>query len=119
MAGYPKRGNPILGLVVPPESNDEPTAEESRYTLAGDKKPYTTLGYQNGSNIRTPDSPALTDNEVQAPDFRQQSAVPTGSETHAGEDVALFATGPGSENVKGVMEQNLIHNVMMDAMGIE
>ncbi len=119
MAGYPKRGNPILGLVVPPKSIEELSKGESRYILAGDGKPYTTLGYQNGSNVRTPDSPALTDNEVQAPGFRQQSAVPTGSETHAGEDVALFATGPGADKVRGVMEQNLIHNVMVDAMGIK
>ena len=119
MAGYPKRGNPILGLVEMPEAVKKEMGIKTRYTMAQDGKPYTTLGYQNGSNIRTAESPALTDNEVQAPDFRQQSAIPTGSETHAGEDVALFATGPGSEKVKGVMEQNLIHNVMMDAMGIE
>ena len=119
MAGYPKRGNPILGLVEMPEAVKKEMGIKTRYTMAQDGKPYTTLGYQNGSNTRTPDSPALTDNEVQAPDFRQQSAIPTGSETHAGEDVALFATGPGSEKVRGVMEQNLIHNVMIDAMGIE
>jgi alkaline phosphatase len=41
------------------------------------------------------------------------------SETHAGEDVALFATGPGAETVRGVMEQNEIYNVMAEAMGWE
>jgi alkaline phosphatase len=56
---------------------------------------------------------------VQAKDFRQQTAVNLSSETHAGEDVALFATGPGSENVRGVMEQNEIYNVMAQAMGWE
>ena len=34
------------------------------------------------------------------------------SETHGGDDVAIFATGPGSELVSGVMEQNEIFHVM-------
>ena len=41
------------------------------------------------------------------------------SETHAGEDVALYAQGPGAENVRGVMEQNLIYNVIRKAFGWE
>lgn len=117
MAGYPVRGNPILGLV---KSLDRKTGQPSAdYAEAEDGKPYTTLGYHNGPNVREADSPALTDNMVQAPDFRQQTAVQMGSETHAGEDVALFATGPGAENVRGVMEQNRIYNVMAGAMGWE
>jgi len=119
MAGYPARGNPILGLV---RSVDGKTGQPStELSLAKDGKPYTTLGYQNGGNIRLPDSPALTDDMVQSPDFLQQVAVPLGpgGETHAGEDVPLYATGPGSENVRGVMEQNKIHDVMIKAMGLE
>ena len=117
MAGYPVRGNPILGLV---KGFDQTTGETAKdYTLAKDDKPYTTLGYHNGPNVREADTPALTDNMVQAKDFRQQTAVNLGSETHAGEDVALFATGPGAENVRGVMEQNKIYNVMADALGWE
>jgi len=117
MAGYPVRGNPILGLV---KSFDRETGQiADDYAEAEDGKPYTTLGYHNGPNVREADSPALTDNMVQAKDFRQQTAVNLSSETHAGEDVALFATGPGAENVRGVMEQNKIYNVMADAMGWE
>ncbi len=117
MSGYPVRGNPILGLV---RSHDRSTGQPSPDpALADDKKPYTTLGYQNGGNVRLPDSPPLTDNVVQAPDFRQQVAVPLGSETHAGEDVPLYGTGPGSEKIRGVMEQNEIHDVMIEAMGIK
>lgn len=115
MAGYPVRGNPILGLV----KGFNPVTRKIDTTQDKDGKPYTTLGYQNGPNVREADSPALTDNMVQAKDFRQQTGVNLGSETHAGEDVALFATGPGAENVRGVMEQNLIYNVMADAMGWE
>ena len=117
MAGYPVRGNPILGLVKGFDQKEGRAADD--YTLAKDGKPYTTLGYQNGPNVREADSPALTDNMVQAKDFRQQTAVNLGSETHAGEDVALFATGPGAENVRGVMEQNKIYNVMAEALGWE
>jgi len=117
MAGYPIRGNPILGLM---KTYDRKTGEIAKdYAKAADGKPYTTLGYHNGPNVREADSPALTDNMVQAKNFRQQTAVNLGSETHAGEDVALFATGPGAEKVRGVMEQNKIYNVMADAMGWE
>ena len=60
------------------------------------------------------------------PKAEQQALVPTGfesdgkpapSETHGGEDVALFATGPGAEEAHGVIEQNLIHDIIMDAFG--
>jgi len=115
MAGYPVRGNPILGLVRNPDPVNGGTVEG--YAKAEDGKPYTTLGYHNGPNVREADSPALTDNVVQAKDFRQQTAVNMKSETHAGEDVPLYATGPGSHRVRGVMEQNEIYNVMASALG--
>ncbi len=110
IAGYPVRGNPILGLV---KGVDRTTGQaEADYTLADDGKPYTTLGYHNGANLRLPDSPALTDNVVQAKDFQQQVTVPLGSETHGGEDVPLYARGPGAENFKGVMEQDEIGKIL-------
>ena len=115
MAGYPVRGNPILGLA----KGFNPETRKIEIIKDRDGKPYTTLGYHNGPNVREADSPALTDNMVQAKDFRQQTAVNLNSETHAGEDVPLYATGPGSENVRGVMEQDKIYNVMAKAMGWE
>ena len=117
MAGYPARGNPIMGLVRNPDPEAGKPSED--YALAEDGKPYTTLGYHNGPNVRDANAPALTDNMVQAPDYQQQTAVHMSSETHAGEDVPLYATGPGSHRVRGVMEQNEIHGVMMKALGIE
>lgn len=117
MAGYPARGNPILGLVHRPDP--EAGTPNPEPALAKDGKPYTTLGYHNGPNVREADSPALTSNMVQSPDYQQQTAVYMESETHAGEDVPLYATGPGSHRVKGVMEQNEIHGVMMNALGIK
>jgi len=120
MAGYPRRGNPILGLVSPSDYIAEQMEEDKRYIPAKDGKPYTTLGYHNGGGeVRSPDSPALTDNMVQAKDYRQQVAVPMRSETHAGEDVALYAHGPGAYRVRGVMEQNEIHDVVVEAMGVK
>lgn len=117
MSGYPARGNPILGLVHHPDP--EAGTPNPEPALAGDDKPYTTLGYHNGPNIRENDSPELTSNAVQDPDFRQQTAVNMDSETHAGEDVPLYAAGPGAHRVKGVMEQDEIHGVIMHALGLE
>ena len=39
------------------------------------------------------------------------------SESHGGEDVALYAIGPGSEAVGGVIEQNRIFGIIMNAIG--
>ncbi len=111
IAGYPKAGNPILGLVVPPQSKD------GKPSLAGDKLPYTTLGYHNGSHVR--DDVEQTPNMVQAKDYKQQSAILRKSETHGGEDVALFAKGPGASQVRGVIDQAEIFGIMRDAVGIE
>jgi alkaline phosphatase len=115
MAGYPKRGNPILGLVRTPDPLGEGAGLDP--VLAADGKPYTTLGYHNGPNVRETTSEALTDNMVQAPDFRQQTAVNLSSETHAGEDVALYAYGPGSWRFSGVMDQDEIGQILADLIG--
>lgn len=117
IGGYPARGNPILGLVKNPDP--EAGAPNPEPALAEDGKPYTTLGYHNGPNVRRADSPALTDNHVQSPDYNQQTAIGMSSETHSGEDVPLYAHGPGAHRVRGVMEQDEIHSVMMDALGLE
>jgi alkaline phosphatase len=119
IAGYPTRGNPILGLVSHNDARGEPSGQP---TLAGDGKPYTTLGYQNGPGaLKTlPRGEPAT-----GPKAQQQAAIPTGDEgsaygvieTHAGEDVALFATGPGAENARGVIEQNRIFDIIMTATG--
>ncbi|QFT76576.1 alkaline phosphatase [Erythrobacter sp. THAF29] len=114
ISGYPRRGNDILGIVVPPEEGGE---EVATATLASDGKPYTTLGYANG--------PGAIANMAERPVPEtgmaavQQAAIPKDSETHAGEDVALYATGPGSERARGVIEQNLIYDMIRKAFGWE
>ncbi|HXH69309.1 MAG TPA: alkaline phosphatase [Pyrinomonadaceae bacterium] len=113
LAGYPARGNNILGLVR--EVDDNGLAEEKP---KGDKNslPYTTLGYANGSGYRDGKRPDLTQEETLNPDFKQEATVPLTSETHAGEDVAIFAEGAGAYLVRGSMEQNWIFQVMAEAM---
>jgi len=118
MAGYPVRGNPILGLV---KSIDQTTGlPADSYEKALDGKPYTTLGYHNGPHLRvaSADNRPLTNEDVQDRNYRQQTAIPMNTETHAGEDVALFGHGPGSENIRGVMEQNKISDVIDLALGL-
>lgn len=119
IAGYPTRGNPILGLV---SHNDQRGDPSGAATLAADKQPYTTLGYQNGPGAvkELPRPAPSTDIRAQ-----QQALIQTGDEggaygvieTHGGEDVALFATGPGAENARGVLEQNRIFDIIMTATG--
>jgi alkaline phosphatase len=119
IAGYPTRGNPILGLVSHNDERGEPSGQP---TIAGDGQPYTTLGYQNGPGALKQLPRPAPSTGIKA---RQQAVIPTGDEgssygiveTHAGEDVALFATGPGSENARGVMEQNRIFDIIMTATG--
>ena len=110
-----EEGNPILDLV---RGNDEHGEPNSEPTVARDGKPYTTLGYWNGPGA-VEGARGLPPTGLKAV---QQAVVPTAYgqwalETHGGEDVALYAQGPGSARVFGVMEQNLIYDVMVRALG--
>ena len=126
IAGYPKRGNPILGKVVNPGSNTP--------ALAADNMPYTTLSYANGLGYRENSSKEdaygdglgaqvgrfadMTSVDTEHMNFHQEALVPLGSETHAGEDVAIYAGGPRAHLFHGVQEQNYIFHVMKDALGL-
>jgi alkaline phosphatase len=131
-AGYPARGNPILGLV-----HGGSDFEDAGSALALDqhKLPYTTLGYANGPGYtgatdtqpegaktyphyykslkgapsRRPD---LNKVDTEAPDYMQESAIPFMSESHGGEDVAIFARGPGAQAFHGELEQNVIFHII-------
>ena len=52
---------------------------------------------------------------IGAYDYMYQSAVPVASETHSGEDVPIFASGPMSHLINGVQEQNYVAHVMQYA----
>ncbi len=107
IAGYPERGNSILGKAA---VDEEPI-------LADDGLPYTTLGYINGPNAGRDEDLTHVDTEHES--FRSQTLVPLGSETHGGEDVAVYAAGPGADLVRGVIEQNVIFHIMMEAMQLD
>ncbi|MGB1519263.1 MAG: alkaline phosphatase [Limisphaerales bacterium] len=47
----------------------------------------------------------------------QEAGVALSSETHAGEDVAVFAIGPMAHLIRGVIEQNFLYHVMRYASG--
>ncbi len=114
IAGYPRRGNDILGHVVPPADGGSEVGEVSK---AQDGKPYTTLGYANGpGSIANLAERPVPETGVNA---QQQSAIPLYSETHAGEDVALYAYGPGAHRARGVIEQNVIYDIIRKAFGWE
>ena len=115
-AGYPSRGNPILGKV---NRNDEYGNPTNELALDQQGKPYTTLGYGNGPGYVNGDKrPDLTRVDTTSPDYRQAATIPLHSETHSGEDVALYATGAGSHMVRGVIEQNVIFHIMKAALNL-
>jgi alkaline phosphatase len=132
-SGYPVRGNPILGKVR------GSAGEDDAGDLVGDSLglPYTTLGYANGpgytgasrSQPAGPKTyfhpgkefepaqgrPDLTHVDTEAPDYMQEVAVPLANETHGGEDVGVWARGPGSDAVRGSIEQNAIFHLLLQA----
>jgi alkaline phosphatase len=103
ISGYPKRGNPILETIVEPDGKPK---------LGKDGKPFTTLGYANGPGAVKENESRPTPANTTAPDYKQQSLVPLDSETHGGEDVAIFAGGPWAHLFAGVVEQNYIYHVI-------
>ena len=112
IAGYPERGNPILGLVKEPG--------KTGFAKDSSGLPYTTLGYANGPGFRgTPERPDLTGVNTADPDFLQEAVSPLAKETHAAEDVAIFATGPKAYLFHGVQEQSYIYQVMAKALNIK
>lgn len=107
--GYPKRDNPILGLVVD---------VEGKLARASDGKPYTTLSYANGPGGQMGARADLTNTDTKALDFVQQSLLPMGGETHGGDDVAIFASGPFAHLFEGVVDENFIFHAIAHASRI-
>ena len=110
IAGYPARGNPILGLVY--GVTKDGTARAAEPSLGLDGKPYTTLSYANGPGGYNGERPDLTGVDTTDIDYLQQAMVPMKSETHSGEDVAVYAMGPWAHLFQGTYEQSFIYHVM-------
>jgi alkaline phosphatase len=111
-AGYPTRGNPILGEVV--RRGRDGTLKPS---LDADGLPYTALQYANGPGATKDRAPRadLTGVDTTDPDFHQQALVPFGGETHGGDDVGVWARGPGASAVRGSVEENTLFHFFVQA----
>jgi alkaline phosphatase len=111
LGGYPKRGNPILGLAR--GLDDAPLLDDQN-------QPYATLAYGNGPGVSQPpkEAPVLSDAVAKAADFRQPAGVPLPAGTHGGEDVPVYARGPGSQWVHGVLDQHALYWIMHAALGL-
>jgi alkaline phosphatase len=143
ISGYPKRGNPILGLVVGSYGEAAPSDEPAK-DLTG--RPYTTLNYANGPGYPgksyagdtdaqpegsktfphrptrfdgvTRGRPELTEAAVQSPDYLQEAPIALPAETHGGEDVPIYAGGPGAALFHGVQEENFVYHALAAALGL-
>ncbi|MEX0914814.1 MAG: alkaline phosphatase, partial [Wenzhouxiangellaceae bacterium] len=79
-------------------------------------KPYTTLSYYNGPGHRDGPRPDYEDIDPEHPDFHQEAPVGLTFSTHSGEDVPVYAQGPGAEVLTGSIEQHLIFHAMLQAL---
>ncbi len=120
-AGYPRKGSDILGLAT---ATLEAGDFADGYARASDGKTYTTLSYANGPGTvfagqkKAGERHEPTEAEVKDLNYRQQATVPSGSETHGGQDVAIYAKGPHAYLFGGVVEQNYIFHVIDDALSL-
>jgi len=123
--GYCGRGAPITGLCYKIDNAGVKHLDE--LNLAADGKPYTVAGYLNGvgsvlkeeGNDWIGSRPAeLTQEQATDPDYIQQALIPMRSETHSGEDVAIYAKGPWAHLFDGTVEQNYIFHVMNHAITV-
>ncbi|HEY5972034.1 MAG TPA: alkaline phosphatase [Pseudoxanthomonas sp.] len=132
--GYPVRGNPILGKVRGMGGEDDTPGDFARDATG---QMFTTLTYANGPGNTGPSNqqpsgpkrflhapsgfepvegrPDLSQVDTEHPDYLQESLVPLKSESHGGEDVGIWARGPGSEAVRGTVEQNVIYHFIVQA----
>ena len=122
LAGYPTRGNPMLGVVT--SNNDQGRPEEKPYRLP-DGGYYTSMNYRNGpgavewqssSQPAPAKRPSVDPQQALQPGYLQQALVPLESETHGGEDVALYAAGPWAHLFGGTLEQHWVYHVMRHAL---
>ncbi|XP_017066483.1 membrane-bound alkaline phosphatase [Drosophila eugracilis] len=105
--GYPFRDQEITGLAQ----------------LADDNLPYTSLSYANGPGYytaynRVEGRALLKEKLVEDVDFEYPALVPLDSETHGGDDVAVYASGPYAQYFSGNYEQSNIPALMARAAGI-
>ncbi|KAL5277614.1 hypothetical protein ACFFRR_002690 [Megaselia abdita] len=102
-AGYDNRHGDIFG-----DTNKK----------ANDDKRFLKLSYANGQGFdtyyNTEKNQRRNPNNIDrsSPDAFFPSALPLESETHGGDDVAVFASGPWSHLFTGAYEQNVLPHLM-------
>jgi len=137
IAGYPTRGNDILGLVYGNDAKGEPESTPLRDMLG---LPFTTLSYANGpgytgASPEQPEGPKhyphqptgyrgirhgrpdLRKVDTTDPSYMQETTVPARNDTHGGEDVPIYATGPGAWLIHGVQEESYVYHAMAESLG--
>lgn len=90
--------------------------------------PITPLVYGNGPGYRTvrqdpttDTTPGVTGAPVSGPgdpNYLQDAAIPMGSETHSGEDVAVYGIGPYSSLIIGTRKNTNVFQVLRTALGL-
>ena len=124
--GYCGRGSKITGLCY--KIDKAGVGHLSEPNLGDDGKPYTVIGFLNGTGsvLKKNDDgtfsgmrPDLTNAEAMDPDYVQQALIPLSYGTHSGEDVAIYARGPWAHLFDGTVEQNYVFHVMHHAVHAE
>ncbi|XP_052862632.1 membrane-bound alkaline phosphatase-like [Anopheles cruzii] len=101
-AGYPTRGNDIFGNAG----------------TASDGLPYMTISYANGPGYKKHVDAAtgkrmdVRDMKTDKNNFDFPAMLPVDSETHGGDDVVMYASGPWAHLFTGFLEQNVIPHIM-------
>ncbi|XP_017482800.1 PREDICTED: membrane-bound alkaline phosphatase-like [Rhagoletis zephyria] len=106
--GYPYRDSAITGL------SD---------SLGADGLPFTILSYANGPGFSSTYNEQTGRSEITAEQtenvrFEYPATVPLDSETHGGDDVGVFASGPFAQYFSGNYEQSNIPAMMARALNI-
>ncbi|KAK0080391.1 hypothetical protein PV326_008192, partial [Microctonus aethiopoides] len=97
VAGYSDRGKKINGI---------------NGAIAIDNLKYTTLNYANGPGYKEPNESGgrynISEDNIDDVRYQFSSMVPLKRETHGGEDVAIFSSGPWSHLFTGTIQQSNI-----------
>ncbi|XP_055710076.1 alkaline phosphatase-like [Phlebotomus papatasi] len=99
MAGYSSRGNDILGI--------------NNAQIGLDRLPYATLSYANGPGYEVHEEQTggrrnLLKLNMHRQTFEFPSTIPLAEETHGGDDVPVYASGPWAHIFTGTYEQHYI-----------
>ena len=137
LRGYPTRGNPILGHVVENNEHGEPDLEDA---VDQQGRPFTSISYAAGPGFaaqaggraetttsrahdtKPTDAAANTDSaekkaDPKHPNYLQEATRPFAYGTHSGEDIPVYARGPGANLFRGVVEQNFVYHAITEALG--